>query len=227
MSFCLSELLAQFRRDMDDMEIPYLWSDDEIYEYLDEAQAEFCEEVDALAGVEDLAYSATDTTVNQPAYVTRLRAAHVDGKKLRLFTAEQWDEGSVFEDDYGNVGSGVSDDWETDTAEEPKALITDFETGKLRLYPIPTADGIVKARIYRRPKTFMLDLDEPEIVDRQRQRAIVIGARAHAYLKNDSETYDSKLAEKMHQLFYAKLEQFNHRRVRQSRRPGAVKYGGL
>ena len=37
-----TELLAIFREEVSDLEVPYLWSDTLVYGYIDEAQKQFC-----------------------------------------------------------------------------------------------------------------------------------------------------------------------------------------
>lgn len=228
MSYSSDELLLKFRQKMDDLEVPYLWSDPEVFECYDEAAAEFCDEVDVIADQIDVPYVALDESVTQPPYITRLRKASIGGKKLNLFNAEQWDGGGCgMGDDYGSQFTGPSEDWQTDTADEPTALITDLETGQLRLYPTPTNPGAITLRVYRKPVTFMEDGEEPEIAERTHQRALIFGARSCAYLKHDSETYNLDAHQTMHEHFLERLQVFKTRVKRRDRRAGTTRYGGL
>ena len=234
MGFTNAELLDKFRHENDDLAEPYLWSDDEIFDYLDEAQDEFCELVDVLAGDLTIAYVAATVAaaggyVDTTAYrITRVRSADLlsPRKYLALANQEEFDlNPSPFVDtDYGY--DSHNSDWKDETG-EPRVLITDYESQKLRLYPIPTEDGTIKARVFRKALTSPIDGEDLEVLDRQHQRAILIKCRSLSYMKQDSETYDLGQAGALDALFQQRTSEFKKRVKRSRRRSNATSYGGI
>lgn len=225
MSFDLDEMIARWRRDMEDTVEPYLWSDDEITEYLDEAQDEFCQEVDVLNHEISISYTASVPWVDIPSYVTRLRDVEdaSTGRTIFLYNHEEWPE-VIKTDDYGTWI--VASDWKQKTG-TPEALITDTESGQARVYPIPTADGTFTATVYRRPLEPLADTEEFEVTDRQHQRCMLYKARSLGYLKHDTETFDAAKAGEFEGMFNDKVEEIKSRVSRSRRRARATAYGGL
>jgi len=226
MSYELDDMISKFRREMEDTVEPYLWSEDDIVDYLDQAQDEFCEKVDALTSIVEITYSATDEYVDLPNYVTRVRYAElVDGTRVALFNAEEWREDRGLSDDYGV--SIHQSSWQTDTNEKVSAVITDLETDKLRLYPIPTADSSLKVHVYRRPVELLADAGEFEVKDKAQQRCILLKARALAYEKHDAETYNPRMAAEYEQRFEVRTSELASASSRSKRRARSVRYPGM
>ena len=223
MSYELSDMIAKFRREMEDTVEPYLWTDDEITDYLDQAQDEFCENVDVLTGQVTLTYVASDEFVDTPNYMTRARSATAaDGRPVALYNAEEWEEAGGLTDDYGI--NTPSTQWRTDTGEKLRVLITDLESGKHRLYPIPTADSSVILHIYRRPVELLEEAGEFEVVDKSHQRCILLRARSLAYEKHDAETYNEQLAATYRDKFDERVEDLHYDVKRKQRRAKSVSY---
>lgn len=225
--YTLSELVHKFRHDQDDVVEPYLWSDEEVWGYLDEAEREFCQLSNAIPDDVEITYTANDATIAIPEYVTRIRNGDNDnGEYLSLFNDEEIEDFYTWLDtDYGAERFSAS--WKTDTGAYPTALITDVTLQTAQLYPIPTIDGAVRLRIFRLPLTRMTDGDqEPEITNEDWQRIYMYKARSLAYEKHDAETYDAQMAEKLEAQFLAKCHTFNVRNRRARRRSKAVSYGG-
>ena len=217
MSYTVKDLISRFRLDMDDLEETYLWTDDEIKEYLDQAQVEFTELVDVLYSEEETDYSANDEWVAIPSYVTRLRGAYdpANEKDLALENYERFKE------------TMPSTSWRKDKAAFPSALITDLSPNHARAYPVPETNGTLVLDVYRNPKTRVADGAELEVKDRQQQLAILLFARAVAYRKHDSEAYDARQADLLENKFYDLAAEFKRRAARKRRRTVAVMYGGI
>lgn len=226
MSYDLDEMIAKFRSEMEDTVEPFLWSEDEIVDYLDEAQDEFAQLTDAIADAITISYTASESEVDLPFYVTRIRDGFVtaSGLILNLFNHEEWDE-YIESDDYGM--RLVNKDWMSKTASEPEAVITDTESGKLRFYPIPTVDGSVTLRVYRRPIKDLGSAGKFEITDRMKQRVFLKKAKAIAYRKHDAEAFNPQLAQELEQQFEQGIMELKSRVARARRRSKAVAYGGL
>jgi len=234
MAFTTVELIAKFRLDNDDEVEPYLWSDTEIKDYLDEAQDEFCEEVDVLVADLTIAYvaatvAAADGYIDISAHrTTRVRSADLLSvrKYLNLANQEEFDANPQMfvDEDYGY--DSRNSDWKDETG-EPRVLITDYTAGTWLLYPIPTEDDSIKARVFKKPTTSPIDDDELEVTDTQHQRAILIKARSLSYLKQDSETYDLDTSKKLEGIFRERIDKFDKRLKRSRRRTNTTSYGGI
>ena len=225
MSYDLETLTARWRRDMEDTVEPYLWSDDEIREYFDEAQEAFCYKVDVLNHELTISYTASDPWVTIPWYVTRVRDAETpEGRTVSLYNYEEFRE-YMKTDDYGIYS--LATDWKQKTGSYPEAMITDMEKNKGRLYPIPTADGTFTALVYRLPLKVLEDTEEFEVTEREHQRCILLKARSLGYKKHDSETYDSAKSSDFDEQFQEMALDIKSQVQRSRRRAKSVAYGGL
>jgi len=224
MAYDLDEMISRWRRDMEDTVEPYLWSDEEVTEYFDEAQDEFCQMVDVINKEISIDYTTDDAWVDIPEYVTRIRDVEdSDGRMIPLYNHEEWPE-VVRTDDYGSWI--VASNWKEKTG-APEALITDITADKARVYPVPTEDGTLTATVYRRPLESLIDTEEFEVTDLQHQRCLLYKARSLGYLKHDTETFDAAKAGEFEGIFMNKVEEIKSRVSRSRRRARATSYGGL
>jgi hypothetical protein len=133
-----SELLDLFRKEMSDSAEPYLWSDEEIFNFEDDAQAMFCRKTD---GIRDSTTAAVTKLALTPG--TSVLAIHATIKRIR--NARRGDTGRPLEiinaDDMPKRG------WYFDgTAGEPKALILGMDEDSARVWPVPnTASQFIYA----------------------------------------------------------------------------------
>ena len=225
MSYDLDTLIARWRSDMEDTVEPYLWSDVEIIEYFDEAQDEFCQEVDILNKEITLTFTTSDPWIAIPSYVTRIRDVETtDGRTVSLYNHEEFLE-CMKTDDYGIYS--LATDWKQKTGPYPEALITDTDEDRARSYPIPTADGTLTATVYRRPLRPLEETEKFEVTDRQHQRCILLKARSLGYMKMDTETQDMQKGREFEDLFIEKTAEIKSRIARSRRRAKSVAYGGL
>lgn len=235
MSYTLTELLHNFRRDQDDEVEPYLWSDEEFFEFLEEAQDEFCELVDVLAANITVPYVAADVVANNGYIdisqyrITKVRNASLEtGRKyLTLANQEEIDESPYrfMETDYGLETSSTS--WQYDTG-EPRVLITDYQALSWRLYPLPITDDTINARVFYKPLESPINGDnELVITDKSYQRAIMYKVRSLAYMKQDPETYDKFQSAELNAQFMSRVNDFDKRVKRARRRMVGTGYGGI
>jgi hypothetical protein len=223
MSYDLDAMVARFRQEMDDTETPYLWSDEEVIDYLDEAEDEFADLTDAIVGELEMSYSAGQLYLDIPTYVTRIRSVHnAVGRDIRLYNDEEWNT-AMIGDDYGF--NAPSTTWRTDTG-EPKCLITDTVSNKARLYPRPTATGTLVVSVFRRPVRGLAASGTFEVTDRAAQRCILIKAKSLGYNKHDSDVYNPQMSKELYAEFMAEANKFKQRTTRSRRRAQAVVYGG-
>jgi hypothetical protein len=150
------ELLDLFRLEARDNQAPYLWSDLEIYGYLDAAQEMFCRLThgipDSTSGITQLAVVTDEPSVELDSRILRLRSARLesDGRHLVLLNPEDVELGGQYIDDYGTRTRSGLDLTETGT---PKYLIVGHDASFARLAPIPTADDTLVLTVQRLPLT--------------------------------------------------------------------------
>ena len=208
-----TELLAIFREEVSDLEVPYLWSDTLVYGYIDEAQKQFCRDT---YGIEDARthkvsiVAATEWYTLSPK-VLKVRAAvdSVTGADISLIAAERM------------AGLGMR----FDTRAGPlRALITGLEKGKLRAWPVPNTTSVAQLHVFRLPED-MATGDEFEIDD-QHVHNLLYWVKYRAYNVQDSETYDKQSAARnwlAHTEYCARAKDEQSRRMHTA---SCVAYGG-
>jgi hypothetical protein len=232
MAITPATLLERFRREMDDIydeddEAP-LWSNEEIYGYMDDAQKEFARRTRYFPTV-DTGIAVT----NGSPYVSLPLSKYTDIRKVRLESDGRTVllrnyievEGTELEDDYGTHFLGGH--WESLTG-TPAILITDMAKDQGRLVPIPTADDTLEVVGWRLPlKDITVSSSKFEVTEDHYIRKFTYGMRALAYEKHDSQTYNEAMAAKFKAKWEDWLDETADQIKHATRRTGTVQYGGL
>jgi hypothetical protein len=223
--FTLDELVSKFRTEMDDVVQPYLWTDDEIIDFLDEAQTEFAmhTEIFKERGVA-ITVTAANPYVTLPEGLIRVRRATLATNRDTPLGLRNFNEMDTLmsSDDYGRVISN----WESETG-IPAFLVLDDTQGEGRLAPIPDADDSLELSYSRLPlKPLTATSQTTELTDRRHQRSLLVFARARAYNKHDSDMYDPRMSQGLLQQFMTEIERFRIENTKLTRKPGVVRYGG-
>lgn len=194
----LSELLTRFRSDADDKVEPYLWSDADVKFWLNEAEQEACRRSVLLKDSSTTEICRVTAGTSNPWIALDSRVVRVLRAKpqeqagpVGLLSAEQMD---------CNIPS-----WEDATGTEVRALIADMETGKLRTYPIMTADVAIDLTVQRLP---LKDMSEPSHCPEIRKEShvkLVHWALYKAYSVPDIDANDPEKAMKELALFEAEF----------------------
>ncbi|EER61546.1 conserved hypothetical protein [Acidovorax delafieldii 2AN] len=189
----VADFIATFRREMADASTPYMWSDEDIAAYLDEAVKEACERARLIEDSTTPAVTTLAVLAGQYSYtlhpsVIDLKRVTYKGKALTLSSVEAEDQNEMT--------------WENRTGAEPLRYIYNG-MGTLRLVPIPTQPLTVQLTVYRQPlKTLTADIDTaiPEIpaVFHPRLKAWIYRC---AYLKQDADTFDKSKSEEFEAQF--------------------------
>lgn len=194
----LDELIEAFRREVDDtVNNPFLWDDDEIIFYANEAEQEACRRANLLIDSSNVEICLINIVAGEPNYdlderVITVRRARLSSrsKPLKLISYKDLDESVA--------------GWESNTG-TPLYFFTDFDTNKLRLYPAPTADDTLILTVTRLP---LFDLesgtDTPEI-NKRFHRSLLHWIKYRAYSKPDTETLDQEKSILFLQMFEAEF----------------------
>jgi hypothetical protein len=182
----LQDLITLFRNEADDATEPYLWSDEEVTEFANDAENEACRRarllVDSSGAVARIDMLAADGGIVQlhPAVVFVRRAKMPGHRPLRRITLRDLDAHNPY--------------WEDAAAGQPIGFVPDYQTGALMLYPAPAVDDSLWLTVVRTPLVEMRSLeDSPEIAPRF-HRSLRHWMLYRAYSKQDSQANDPKKA---------------------------------
>ena len=231
------ELLCLFRSNVEDTDAnDPLWTDEEMYSYMDEAQKQFARETDYFMDASNtdvcvVAYTAGTTFVTLSPRITKIRGAilRANGYKLTPKKYADMDKTAYGRDRYARSNAWQKSNWQSSTG-TPEFIITDMEHNKGRLAPIPTVDDTIDLIVYRLP---LKDLDENstlfELEEVEYQRGLQFYMKYLAYQKNDSDVYSTALSEEGLRLFddFITRARSDLRKKRFSSTSGTVAYGGL
>ena len=226
------ELKDYFRLFVSDPEFPgngddsdSLWTDFEIYTYMDWAQRDFARETDLFLDRLQITYNSDEFEFNILDYfsggIVRLERAIIGGRAepLELRTLRQLDDYSIIED-YG-VDRGIN--WETETG-VPRYIVMDTFRNIIRLVPIPDRTGTLTLHVVRYPAA---GLNVFEIEDRRLQMIIIDQMCGYAYEKQDADVFNLELSSRFKSEFRRKTIEYKVelKKLEKPRRP--ILYGGI
>ena len=224
-------LVALFRATVRDEAEPYLWSDAEIFAYIDDAQKQFCRlgggipdstspevtQVSIAAGDE---YAAYDPRILKLRDVRRVS----DGHAVTILNFEDLSGGKL-DADYGfTIGASTK----FPVRKGPiKHVVVGMEQNKLRLVETPEEDDVLQYIVYRLPLK-PIDKDSTEFEVDERHHYHLLNWVLHlAFKKLDAETYDRGKSEEFGAIFYQYCEQTRTEQGRREHKYRTVRYGGL
>lgn len=223
-----SELLALFRRETDDIAEPYLWSDEEFYIYLNDAQDVF---VRLIGGIADRRSALTKLNYKtgdqfKPFDDRILRIKGVQDENNNKVTVQNYDslETNYLEDDYGRRFNAGLDDGRTG---DIKYVITDVEAGDIQFYPIPDHDGYLKLYIYRRPMKEITGAGTELEISSFHHLNLLNWVKYKAYMKQDVETFDQTKARDFRRAFVDGVTEAKTEKAAREDRKRVVQYGGI
>lgn len=221
-------LYDRFRLDCFDTREPYLWSDLEVFHYMDSAQKMFCARAggiaDASSDLTKVVISAGDPWVATDPRVLAIRRASLasTGQKVDLVSHERLDTAATG-DDYG-VLSGPKLDNRTGAV---RYAVTNLEQDKLRLVAVPAADDVLEMAVYRMPLRAITGKGATLEINERHHEYLLMWMKALAYRKQDAEARNDKLAKTSEESFLAYCEQARQERERKEHSPREIVYGGL
>jgi len=218
-------LLSRFRTDMADTVEPYLWSDEEIIESIDDAQVMFCRLTDGIPDSTTSAVTQLSVVANTEWYdvhskIKKLRFVHREdnGRDIDLVTPETASaKGIRFRGEHGDI----------------RAVVWGLEDAKVRAWPIPTQNVTVTLGVFRLPLNSITYNTSThavsgsfEIPDHHHLH-LLHWVKHRAYLKQDAETLDKNKAEDFEGRFRSYCKEVQAEQSRARRISGSVVYGGL
>lgn len=191
------DLYRLFRSDVDDTARPYLWSDAEVYRYMNDAYRQF---VRLTGGIPDVV--SDDTIVDVVAgeafsrispRILRIRQAYLESSRRDLIIVNEQGAGGMVGSDYGAAKSMLHDTTQGAINYMVVGLQRDQSSGLVRWMRVPAENDTVRLSIYRLPMRYADEGDEeftfPEIGE-EHIEWLLLWMKARAYGKQDAETYD-------------------------------------
>ena len=223
-----SELLNLFRLETDDVAKPYLWSDEEFYAYLDEAQDVHLRLVGGIAdrrsALTKVTYKTGDQFKKYDDRILRIKGAIDESNtKIRIQNLDSL-ESPYLDDDYGSVFDGGLDDGRTGNL---KYLITDVNNNEMQLYPIPDHDGYVRLFVYRRALEPVTGSGSELEVPSYSHLNLLNWVKYKAYMKQDAETFDGARADKFKSAFTEGVLLARKEKDAREDRKRLMSYGGI
>lgn len=221
-------LYEAFREDIVDTAKPYLWSDDEVFRYMDAAYRMF---VRLTVGISDFTSPITQVQI-----VAGEALADIDSSILRIMSANKESDESdltiinMVEDattesaDYFQIRRSIRS---TQTGAVTK-MIVGAEKNKVRWVNVPEVDDVVNLHVYRLPLTHIVDEDHTlSDVDEGHHIYLLDWMKHLAYKKQDAETFDRGKSDEFEGTFRAYCAQVKAEWERYKHKTRIVEYGGL
>lgn len=183
----LGDLLDLWRKEIDDVAQPYLWSDDEAIEYADDAQNEACRRGRLLVDSET-------TAVCNIALVDGTSSYALDSRVIRVNRAKVSGESSPLAFCMVRDLDERAPGWEDWSESTPTILVPDWQSGKIRLVATPDAAGTLTMTVVRLPLVELNDADQSFEIRTEYVRNLRHWLSYRAYMKRDSETYNPQKA---------------------------------
>lgn len=232
-----SDIADLFRLDVEDTDTADpLWTDDEVFSYMDRAQKKFARETDYFSDastteITQIAVTAATPILPLDPRITKIRGARLvsTGRQLTPKKYQDVEADGYGSNDYDSYATFTTLNWETTTG-NPIILITDWEKDKARLVPIPIANDTVNLRVYRLPlEDITEDTAAFEITETEYQTGLIYWMKHLAYLKNDADVFNLQLSEEGHRLALTFMNDADRalKRLRAGSTVGTVRYGGL
>ena len=214
-----SDLRDQFRQDVVDVELPVLWSDQEIYAYIDDAQKMFCRLTGGLGdgstvAITQLPIAPAGEWVTLSPLILKIRSAYrvSNGCPLEVINYEDMSLLGVRFD--GKSGPALR-------------IVLGIEPGKVRLHPKPNDTDTIQLIVDRLPLIDINDDDQVIEVAKQHQIHLLMWAKHLAYEKQDAETFDKKKAADFEMQFRSYCVAAVAEKDRAKHKTRIVAYGGI
>lgn len=222
-----TELKDKFRLELIDAVAPYFWKDEEIYEYMNDAQLMFCR---LVGGIQDSTSDITkiDVVIGQTfspisPKLLKIRKAILASnyQDITLLNAEDlWDTVAT---DYGITAVPKLDN----TTGPVRAIVLGMEQDQVRMLQIPEANDTINMVIYRLPLKDLDDADQKIEIAAHHHIYLLHWMKHRAFSKHDAETFDKTKAATFENMFIAYCDQARMEMETRKHKHRTVQYGGI
>lgn len=227
----VSETYALYRQDVQDTSRPHLWSDSEVYRYMDEAYRMF---VRLTGGIADFTSDATRVDI-----VAGEREAELSPLILRIMSAQResdshpikivnpTDPATFGTSDYGQLRSSLM-------SPQPgtvRAMVIGGQRGKCQWIDIPDADDAALLHIYRLPSYSIRGAEDADFefdeIGEEHHYSLLLWMKHLGYSKADADTFNPEKARHFEDEFRAYCRAAKAEWERYKHKTRVVAYGGL
>lgn len=227
----VSELYDKFRADVMDTTKPCFWTDDDVFQYMDDAYKMFAR---LTGGIADFTSEVAriEITAGEPVglydrRILRISKAYRESDQAEIKIVNQTDPAFARGDDYGLLRPAYLDNLPGPV----RYMVIGMERGKCKWLQTPETNDAALLHVFRLPLERITreiddEFDFPEIGEEHIPH-LVLWMKAKAYAKADADTFNGPLAEANEKQFtdycaFAKAEA-----ERERYKPREVVYGGL
>lgn len=225
------ELMDRFRLDVVDTALPYLWTDEEVVSYADDAYRMF---VRLTGGIADF---TTEEVVRIP-LVTGEELYGTHNSILRVMTATLESDGTEIKvlnaTDLPNLFTNVTDYGQLrtlamkNTPGLPKYLIVGMQRNLAKVIQIPVVDDAILLYVYRLPLVHIVDGSHPlDEIEEDHHIHLLKWMKSLAYNKQDAETFDKTKAKEAEDAFRTYCLQCKTEWERYKAKVRVVQYAGI
>jgi hypothetical protein len=214
-----ADLLDLFRSEMSDWAEPFLWSDEEVYGYIDDAQKMFCRLTDGIsdATTEEVTQLQVDigtTWLDTHPSILKIRDCYRTdtGRGVDVINREDMATRRMFFDGVPGV---------------LRALVIGMEADKARVYPDSSEAVTLQLTVFRLPLADVTESSQTFEIAPEHHRHLLGWVKHLAYDKQDAETQDKKKSAEFEAAFRRYCTQSTDEERRKRHKPRAVAYGGL
>lgn len=225
----IQSLIKRFRKQIEDIEQPYLVDDDEALDFVIDAQDTFVRRMGGFsdystAALTDVALVAdTPTSVISP-YILRIRSAKLLTALRAIAVINEADISRFSISDYGFQSQEYMND---DDTGEVVAAILGVEENKVRWWRVPDTADTMRMHIYRLPYPRISVQEDDLEIEEQHHFHLIKWMKHLAYSKPDAEIYDKNLAALNKTLFEEYCDTAKAEKERKVFKPRIVHYGGI
>lgn len=221
------QLYDLFRSDVVDVEEPYLWSEDEVYAYMDDAYKMF---VRLIGGVGDVTSAVTRVVVRAGEQyaaldprILKYRSAKLVSSGRPVVIINLQDTPLTATDDYGFQALN------RDNAPGPvRFMVIGEEDDKARWVQVPVENDTVQLSVYRLPLNDIKSCVDEFVDVRDYHHIHLLKWMKHlAYGKQDAETFDRGRSERYALEFRSYCDFVRLEEERRRSKVRVVRYGGL
>lgn len=211
-----SSLLRTFRLQMMDNVGPhYLWTDEDVFDYADQAQKLLCREVRGIA-------DAVTPEVCRVAISAGQAFSPLDPRVLEVRTATLVSQRRPLRP----IGTNELDTYRSEQTGIPSGFVVGLSDGFVRWDCVPVVSDVAELAVYRLPLRPITDEGQALEIGDEHKYALLAAMAHFAYLKPDPDAYDRGRSDAAFAQFmtYAAKARRDINKIRSSRK--TVAFGG-
>lgn len=211
-------LRDQFRNFVSDKIPPFLWSDSEIFFYMDQAQKMFCRMTEGLYDSTSSQATEVAVTANQPfsslhpSILVIRQAIRADGKPLQIVNYNDF---------------RVKNQLDTTLISDIEYMVLGEQENLCRWYPIPSADTTVKLHVQRLPLETITEISPSFEIPQHHVFSLMFYMAYMAYNKQEADAFNPDMSSKMFKEFVVYCESVRLEKEKSKYKPRSVVYGGI